>query len=121
MATTDTRTTKKTTSKKTAKKAASKKTAKKAASKKTAKKATAKKAGTKRGMSGLDAAAKVLGEASEPLNCQQIVETAAAKGYWKTNGKTPHATVYSAIIREIAKKGAESRFRKAERGKFELA
>ncbi|MDP7253526.1 MAG: winged helix-turn-helix domain-containing protein [Planctomycetota bacterium] len=117
MATTDTRTTKKTTSKKTAKKAASKKTAKKAATKKPA----AKKAGTKKGMSGLDAAAKVLGEASEPLNCQQIVETAAAKGYWKTNGKTPHATVYSAIIREIAKKGAESRFRKAERGKFELA
>ena len=119
MATTNTATTKKTTSKKTAKKAASKETAKKAATKKTTDKKPA--ATKKKGMSGLDAAAKVLGEASEPLNCQQIVETAAAKGYWKTNGKTPHATVYSAIIREIAKKGAESRFRKAERGKFELA
>ena len=77
--------------------------------------------GEERGMSGLDAAAKVLNEASEPLSCLQIVERAFEKGYWQSEGKTPHATIYSAMLREIQKKGAECRFRKAERGKFELA
>lgn len=72
-------------------------------------------------LSGLDAAAKVLEEAGEPLSCQVIVERALAKGYWKTGGKTPAATVYAAIIREIAKKGDAARFRKAGRGRFELA
>jgi len=71
-------------------------------------------------MSGLDAAAKVLADAGEPLNCKTIVERAIEKGYWKTGGKTPAATVYAAIIREIAKKGDTSRFAKAERGKFTL-
>jgi len=71
-------------------------------------------------MSGLDATARVLAEAGEPLNCKTIVERALAKGYWKTGGKTPQATVYAAIIREIAKKGDASRFAKAERGKFTL-
>lgn len=70
-------------------------------------------------ISGLDAAAKVLEESSEPLNVKQIVEMAESKGYWKSpGGKTPHATVYSAILREIAKKGDASRFAKADRGKF---
>jgi hypothetical protein len=70
---------------------------------------------------GLDAVAKVLAEAGEPLNCKQIVERAFEKGYWKSDGKTPWATVYSAILREIQHKGAEARFRKAARGRFELA
>ncbi|MCK4603010.1 MAG: winged helix-turn-helix domain-containing protein, partial [Phycisphaerae bacterium] len=71
--------------------------------------------------SGLDAAAKVLTEADGPLGCKEIVERALAKGYWKTNGKTPTATIYAAIIREIAAKGDASRFHKVERGKFTLA
>ena len=72
-------------------------------------------------MSGLDAAAKVLAEAGEPLNCKTIVERALAKGYWKTGGKTPQATVYAASIGEMAKKGDASRFAKAQRGKSTLA
>ncbi len=72
-------------------------------------------------MSGLDAAAKVLDEADEPLSCKAIVERAFEAGYWRSGGKTPAATVYSAILREIQKKGTESRFRKVERGKFMLA
>ncbi|MBI2191985.1 MAG: winged helix-turn-helix domain-containing protein [Planctomycetes bacterium] len=71
-------------------------------------------------MSGLDAAAKVLGDAGEALNCKVIVERTLEKGLWKTGGKTPSATVYAAIIREIAKKGGESRFQKAERGMFTI-
>ena len=71
--------------------------------------------------SGLDAAAKVLKEAGEPLTCRQIVERAFEKSYWKSGGKTPHATIYSAILREIQKKGDKARFRKTSRGKFDLA
>ena len=39
--------------------------------------------------------------------------------YWVGLGvKTPAATLYSAILREITTKGKESRFEKTERGKF---
>jgi hypothetical protein len=70
-------------------------------------------------LSALDAAAKVLAEANEPLNTKQMVEAMAAKGYWTSpGGKTPHATLYSAILREINTKGNESRFKKTERGHF---
>jgi len=72
-------------------------------------------------MSGLDAAAKVLAEAGEPLNCKAIVERAFEAGYWQSEGKTPAATVYAAILREMQKKGDESRFVKAGRGLFALA
>lgn len=80
--------------------------------------ATSKKelATTKPG--GLMAAAKVLAEAGEPLNCQEMVKRMLEKGLWKTEGKTPAATIYAAIIREIRDKGAKARFRKTERGKF---
>ena len=100
---------------------------------KKAKKATGKaKAATKRPTgqrdakgakrpSGLDAAAQVLAEAGEPMNCKDMVERMLAKGLWQTKGRTPSATIYSAIIREVRDKGAESRFRKVERGKFERA
>jgi hypothetical protein len=71
--------------------------------------------------SGLNAAATVLADASGPLNTKEIVERMLAKGLWQTGGKTPAATIYSAIIREIAAKAPASRFRKTERGKFELA
>jgi len=70
--------------------------------------------------SGLDAAGAVLAEAGEPLNTKTMVERMLAKGLWKTNGKTPAATIYAAIIREIAAKGGKSRFRKVARGRFEL-
>jgi hypothetical protein len=70
-----------------------------------------------RKISGLDAAAKVLTESKEPLNATTIAEKAIAAG-WKTNGKTPHATLYAAMTREIAVKGRESRFKKTERGLF---
>jgi hypothetical protein len=71
--------------------------------------------------SALDAAVRVLGEAREPMNCVEMIEAMATKGYWKSpGGKTPSATLYSAILRELGK-GKESRFVKTERGKFALA
>jgi hypothetical protein len=71
--------------------------------------------------SALDAAARVLGEAGKPMNCQEMIAAMAAKGYWTSpGGKTPAATLYSAILRELKTKKSEARFRKTERGKFEL-
>jgi len=87
-----------------------------------AKQARAKKEPKEKRMSGLDAAAKVLQEAGQPMSVKEMVEAAESKGYWKSpGGKTPWATLYSAIIRECAAKGKDARFRKTERGKFALA
>jgi hypothetical protein len=69
--------------------------------------------------SGIDLAAKVLASAKEPLNSKAIVERVLAAG-WKTSGKTPHATLYAAMIREIAAKGKDARFKKSDRGLFAL-
>ena len=69
---------------------------------------------------GLEAAVRVLREAGTPLNCGDMVKTALEKGYWQTGGKTPAATVYAAIIREIAAKADASRFAKTRRGMFTL-
>jgi hypothetical protein len=69
--------------------------------------------------SALDAAAMVLADTGQAMNAKEIVETALAKNLWKSpGGKTPHATLYSAMIREIVKRGPQSRFRKNEGGKF---
>jgi len=83
--------------------------------------ATAKKERTGSKPGGLSAAVRVLQEANEPLDCKNMVNLMLGKGYWKTDGKTPSATIYSAILREIKEKGANARFRKTERGKFTLA
>ena len=68
-------------------------------------------------LSGLDLAAKAVAASKEPLNAKTIAQKAIAAG-WKTSGKTPHATLYAAIIREIADKGKDARFRKTDRGLF---
>lgn len=68
-------------------------------------------------LSCMSAALKVLGESTEPMNTKEMIEAMEAKGYWSSpGGKTPHATLYSAILRELAK-GDESRFVKTERGR----
>jgi len=97
-------------------------TGREAQAKKSKKRATRAETGAKGAkMSGLDAAAKVLEEAGEPLNCKAIVERAFETGYWHSDGKTPAATIYAAILREIQKKGDQARFHKVARGRFELA
>jgi len=55
-------------------------------------------------ISAIDAAAQVLAASSEPMNCMALVEAMATQGLWS--------------IREIATKGAESRFVKKDRGMF---
>jgi len=59
--------------------------------------------------------AKVPVEPRGALNCKQIVERAVAKGSWRSEGMTPAATIYNAILREIQHKGEGARFRRAER------
>jgi len=82
----------------------------------------AKRGDGEKKVSCLDAAARVLAESDEPMNAKEMIEAISAKGLWSSpGGKTPHATLYSAIIREIATKGDDARFRKTERGKFTAA
>ena len=69
--------------------------------------------------SALDAAAKVLGEAGQPMACIEMIEAMSKKGYWTSpGGATPQAALYSAMLREIKTKGKDARFHKTERGKF---
>ena len=63
----------------------------------------------------------MLGKAGEPLNGKAVVEGAFEADYRRSDGKTPAATVYSAILREIQKKGDAARFRKVGSRLFELA
>jgi hypothetical protein len=70
-------------------------------------------------LSALDAAAKVLASAKEPMNTKALIAEMEKKGLWKSpGGKTPAATLYAAIIREIGLKKREARFVKTERGLF---
>lgn len=72
--------------------------------------------------SALDAAAEVLKKAAQPMRAQEMITAMTEQGLWSSpNGKTPHATLYAAILREINDKGGEARFRKADRGLFEHA
>lgn len=80
----------------------------------------ATKGGSKR-MGALDAAVRVLRETKKPMKAKEIVEAILSKGYWSTGGKTPWATLYASIIREIAGKGKDARFKKTGRGTFALA
>jgi hypothetical protein len=71
--------------------------------------------------SALDAAAKILSETGIAMTCPEMIEQMAAKGYWTSPaGKTPQATLYAAIHRDIATKGSSSRFVKTQRGTFAL-
>jgi HB1/ASXL restriction endonuclease-like protein with HTH domain len=86
---------------------------------KPAKKAKTPKEAKEKKLSAIDAAAQVLAASKEPMNAKEMIEAMAAKELWTSpGGKTPHATLYSAIIREIATKGKESRFVKKDRGQF---
>ena len=120
-----TRKTKRSTKKTPRKKAPSKRARpattkrKKAAPRRTASSKVKTKDRSKR-MSVLDAAARVLSEIGQPLQCKDIVELMLEHNYWSTKGKTPEATLYSAILREIQKKGKDARFKKVSRGMFAI-
>ena len=73
-------------------------------------------------VSALDGAAEVLRRAGKPMRSQEMIAAMAEQGLWTSpKGKTPHATLYAAMLREINAKGGEARFKKVERGLFEFA
>ncbi|MCK6486412.1 MAG: hypothetical protein HUU26_00505 [Gemmatimonadaceae bacterium] len=73
-------------------------------------------------VSALDAAATVLKKAGKPMHAQELIAAMAEQDLWKSpGGKTPHATLYAAILREIGGKGKDARFRKVDRGQFQFA
>jgi hypothetical protein len=60
--------------------------------------ASSAKASGEQKLSAIDAAAKVLTEAGQPMNTKEMVEAMATKGYWSSPaGKTPHATLYTVV------------------------
>lgn len=89
--------------------------------------AAATEASARPRMSALDAAAEVLGrlpskEANIGLSAKDLIERMEKASLWKSQGgKTPSATLYSALIREIKQRKAESRFKRIAPGKFSLA
>ena len=98
---------------------ATKKTTKKAANKK---KAKPKATSAAEKLSQIAAAERVLAEAGQPMTCKAMVEAMATKGLWASpGGKTPEATLYSSLLRQIRAKGKEARFKKVARGQFALA
>jgi hypothetical protein len=71
-------------------------------------------------LSQIAAAERVLVDAGEAMTCKAMVEAMTAKGLWSSpGGKTPEATLYSSILRNL--RGEEPRFKKVARGQFALA
>jgi len=62
----------------------------------------------------------VLREVGKALTCQEMVEVMVGSGRWKTNGKTPDATLYVTLTRDIGKYGEGSPFVKVGKKSFEV-
>jgi short subunit dehydrogenase-like uncharacterized protein len=70
-------------------------------------------------LSQIAAALAVLKTATEPMTCKAMIEAMAERKLWASpGGKTPEATLYASLIRELAKKGDAARFVKAAPGRF---
>ena len=71
-------------------------------------------------LSLIAAAEQVLAKAKKPLTTKEMVAQVVAAGLWTPGaGKTPHATLYSAILRDM--KSKTPRFQKVDRGQFTLS
>jgi len=85
-----------------------------------AKTAKAKAPESKR-VSAIDAAARVLEKSGKPMRSRELIAAMTEQGLWSSPaGKTPWATLYSAMIREISTAGKDSRFKKVDRGSFAI-
>jgi hypothetical protein len=94
---------------------------------KTTTKATTKKAKSTKAtsekkpkrVSALAAAAQVLAKAGKPMRVKELIAAMSEQGLWKSpGGRTPHATLYAAMLRESRDKGSASRFKRVDRGQF---
>jgi len=90
------------------------------AGKKRTKKKTTDASAKNKKLSLVAAAAQVLAKKNEPMTTKEMVDKVTAAGLWTPGaGKTPHATLYSAILRDM--KSKTPRFQKVDRGHFTLA
>ena len=71
-------------------------------------------------MSWREAIAKVLAEADAPLHYSEISEQILSRGYYKTDGATPAATVNAQISSSIKHDGEASLFLRVGKGIFSL-
>lgn len=71
-------------------------------------------------MSWREAILKVLGEADTPLHYSEISEQILSRGYYKTDGATPAATVNAQISSAIKHEGESSLFLRVGKGIFSL-
>jgi len=78
-------------------------------------------------LSALDAAALVLAdlpksEATTGIGANDLIDRMQSNGLWQSpGGKTPSATLYAAMVREINARGDASRFARIAKGRFALA
>lgn len=63
---------------------------------------------------------EILKEAKKPLHSDEIVKIAISRGWLKTAGKTPEATMNSALIVDVNKNGERSLFKKVSPSTFDL-
>lgn len=63
---------------------------------------------------------EILKEAGKPLHSDEITQIALEKGWLKTAGKTPKATMNAQLVVDINKKGSQSLFAKAGPSTFTL-
>jgi hypothetical protein len=73
------------------------------------------------GMSGLDAAYKILLESGKPMNAKSITKIALEQGIWTPQGSTPDMTLSAALQNDVKKKGEQSRFAKADQAGHYIA
>ena len=93
-------------------------TTKKATAKTTAEKTATAKPNAKKKVSQLDAAIAVLKKSRKPMSCKDMVEAMTKQKLWSSpTGKTPDATLYAAILRDLTK-GKNARFTKTAPGQF---
>jgi len=71
--------------------------------------------------SALDAAAIVLADVKKPMRAVDLIAEMQSRGLWTSpGGRTPEATLYAAMTREITTKGDLARFKKVDRGLFQV-
>ncbi len=71
-------------------------------------------------MSWIEAIERVLTEEARAMHYSEISELILSKGYYKTDGATPDATVNSQITSSIKHEGEKSPFLRVNRGTFAL-
>ena len=68
----------------------------------------------------IDAVEEVLRRADGPLHYTEIARRIRDEGLWSTVGRTPEATVRSALAADIRERGSASRFIRAAPGRYTL-